>query len=96
MAAALTVRATRDSRLRAPAAGLATVALGLSLAMAGCGGAAHTAARVRPSGPTVLPAPLLDPEPSRARTQLWHRRGFGGRLAVHDQQRCGKLSFQRA
>ena len=57
MAAALTVRATRDSRLRAPAAGLATVALGLSLAMAGCGGAAHTAARVRPSGPTVLPAP---------------------------------------
>jgi len=58
MAAALTVRATPGSHRRVPAAAaVAMLALGLSLAIAGCGGARHTPARTRPSATAALPAP---------------------------------------
>lgn len=72
MTAAFTVRATRSSCLRAPAAALATVALGLSLAAGGCGGAAHTAAHVTPSTTAALPSPCF----TRARRALARSSGI--------------------
>jgi hypothetical protein len=72
MAASYTVVATRSVHLRAPAIGLATLALGLSLVTVGCGGAAHGAARVSPSRAAALPPPCS----ARARRALARSSGI--------------------
>jgi hypothetical protein len=72
MAAANTVEATRSVQLRAPAIGLATLALGLSLVTVGCGGAARSAARVSPSRAVALPPPCS----ARARAELARSSGI--------------------
>ena len=71
MAAANTVEATRSVHLRAPAIGLATLALGLSLVTVGCGGPARSAARVSPSGVALSP-----PCSARARGELARSSGI--------------------
>jgi hypothetical protein len=57
MAAAITAEATRSVCLRAPAIGLSTLVLGLSLVTVGCGGAAHSGAHANPARAVALPAP---------------------------------------
>ena len=57
MAAASTAQATRGVCLRAPAVGLSTLVLGLSLVSVGCGGAAHRGAHANAARAVGLPAP---------------------------------------